>query len=157
MTASLYRQFSLIRKLLKTNILSSKTISIANRRNELLSLRKFSHLQQKELSILFFGSDEFSLSSLKLLHQKFIYPRSSSMTIIKNLQVVTTKINNPVSLFCQKVDLPVHYFDDYIVPNNYFDLGVISSFGRLIPSNVIESCKYGNFNSFLNIKFQSLF
>lgn len=149
MKASLYRQFSFIRKLLETNILT-KTISFVNCRNELVSLRKFSHFQQKELSILFFGSDEFSLSSLKLLHQKFIYPRSSSMTIIKNLQVVTTKINNPVSLFCQKVDLPVHYFDDYIVPNNYFDLGVISSFGRLITSNVIESCKYGK----LAISFQ---
>ncbi|KAH7640362.1 methionyl-trna formyltransferase [Dermatophagoides farinae] len=105
-----------------------------------------SYEKQKSLSILFYGSDDFSIASLKLLHKKLLNPELDSMVIVKNIQVVTTKCNNPVSLYCKKVDLPIILFDGYTVPNDQFDLGVVSSFGRLIPSQAINACHYGMFN-----------
>ncbi|XP_027199559.1 methionyl-tRNA formyltransferase, mitochondrial isoform X2 [Dermatophagoides pteronyssinus] len=100
----------------------------------------------RELSILFYGSDDFSIASLKLLHKKLLNPGLDATVIVKNIQVVTTKCNNPVSLYCKKTDLPITLFDEYTVPNDQFDLGVVSSFGRLIPSQAINACHFGVFN-----------
>ena len=97
----------------------------------------------RELSILFYGSDDFSIASLKLLHKKLLNPGLDATVIVKNIQVVTTKCNNPVSLYCKKTDLPITLFDEYTVPNDQFDLGVVSSFGRLIPSQAINACHFG--------------
>lgn len=131
--------------------------SLVSRRNELGSFQNFSTQNQtnnnnnRNLSILFYGSDNFSIESLHLLQTKLNenskqQTNCKPLTKIKNLEVVTTSNNNQVYNYCKKADLPCHFFDKYTVPNNRFDLGVVSSFGRLIPKKSIESCSYGMLN-----------
>lgn len=98
---------------------------------------------ERELSILFYGSDDFSLASLRLLRKKFKKNEAKQRTSIKRLEVVTNSDCNLISLYCKKVNLECHQFNTYTVPANQFDLGVVSSFGRLIPSHSIQSCHYG--------------
>lgn len=111
--------------------------------------------QKRELSILFYGSDDFSLASLTLLSSKLIghkdnnnnnnsYNDHPPKTVLKKLEVVTTSSINPVSAFCRQANIVCHQYDNYRVPENVFDLGVVSSFGRLIPKSMIDACPYGN-------------
>lgn len=106
----------------------------------------------RQLSVIFFGSDNFSIESLTLLRSKLIINDNLTQHIlhqnnvsIKQLEVVTTSKNNHVHNYCRKVDLPCHFFDTYTVPIHLFDLGVVSSFGRLIPKQMIEACHYGKY------------
>ncbi|KAF7494678.1 Methionyl-tRNA formyltransferase [Sarcoptes scabiei] len=100
----------------------------------------------KELSILFFGSDDFSVHSLSLLHRNFI-DHDSSRKIIKELEIITTKEDNPVGLFCRRINQPFNLFDEFKKRDDlHYDLGIISSFGRMIPSKIIDSCQFGMLN-----------
>lgn len=107
----------------------------------------------RQLSVLFYGSDDFSLESLRLLKGKLklaeedrsnvIKQGNNSKVAIKRLEVVTTSANNQIYNYCKKTRIPCHFFEGFSVPANEFDLGVVSSFGRLIPRQAIEACLYG--------------
>ncbi|CAD7077553.1 unnamed protein product [Hermetia illucens] len=95
------------------------------------------------LKILFFGTDNFSLPSLKLLNEE----RSRS-NAIKSLDVVTSfkKPKNVVLKYAENKNLPLHKWPlQHLVPNR-FDLGVVVSFGHLIPEKVISLCSQGIIN-----------
>jgi hypothetical protein len=112
-----------------------------------------------QYSVLFYGSDDFSLDSLRLLHRKLAngsnQPKNEPKVGIKRLEIVTTSENNLVYNYCRKMDLPCHAFGSYSIPSDEFDFGVVSSFGRLIPKQAIEACHHGkrfNLNSMSVIK-----
>ncbi|XP_035734439.1 methionyl-tRNA formyltransferase, mitochondrial-like [Vespa mandarinia] len=92
-------------------------------------------------SVLFFGVDDFSLESLKGLHEEY------KLKKLCRLEVVTTKQNKK------------HEVRDYAMQNGIvmrtwpltidiedFHIGIVVSFGHLIPKNIINSFPLGMLN-----------
>ena len=98
------------------------------------------------LSVLFIGSDELvSLPVLKFLHLE--YPkRNNGSTEIRSLDVLT-RVNkrnlNPVAQYSLQNNLPVLNWDDFERDESFgslaYDLGVLSSFGKMIPPELINA------------------
>uniref|UniRef100_A0A3Q3XD09 Methionyl-tRNA formyltransferase, mitochondrial n=1 Tax=Mola mola TaxID=94237 RepID=A0A3Q3XD09_MOLML len=91
--------------------------------------------------LLFFGSDEFAVESLKLLSSS----RSSSKGIVETLEVVTLSSDVPVKRFAQQNHLPVQSWPPENV-DGQFDVGVVVSFGRLLHERLINKFPYGILN-----------
>lgn len=92
--------------------------------------RKYSQTSGKQLKILFFGTDNFSLPSLQKLHSSF-----ASLSVVTSFRAPA----NPIKCFAEKEKLPLYSWplNDEVVPNH--DLGVVVSFGHLIPEKIIKS------------------
>eukprot|EP01080_Neovahlkampfia_damariscottae_P005073 gene5073-8673_t len=114
--------------------------------------------QLNRLNVLFFGSDEFSLETLKVLHNS---------DFIKNLEVVCPVDQRkgykrkllpvPVKEYSIKHNILFHHPDDEITLKNWklpkpsngkesFDLGVVVSFRYFIPKSIIKQFKKGAIN-----------
>nr|XP_018901784.1 PREDICTED: methionyl-tRNA formyltransferase, mitochondrial-like [Bemisia tabaci] len=93
--------------------------------------------------ILFFGSDDFALKSLQALCSKY-----RTETLISRLGVVTGNENNMVGKFIQdeKLDFSLWPIEESAVKGNY-DLGIVVSFGHLIPEEIINSFPLGMINA----------
>ncbi|KAL1132429.1 hypothetical protein AAG570_010384 [Ranatra chinensis] len=91
--------------------------------------------------VLFFGTDEFSLASLRPLCSKM-----RTGTLMDELGVVT-KMGSAVAKFSESENLPHHYWplENPNISSKY-DLGIVVSFGHLIPKAVIESLPMGCIN-----------
>ena len=100
----------------------------------------------KKLKIMFFGTDQFAVESLQKLHQEL---RSSS-GCISRLEVTCLQMKSlkpAVSKFAEENNLNVHLWPpDTDLIRKHFDLGVVASFGKLIPGRVIESFPEGMIN-----------
>ena len=92
------------------------------------------------MSIVFFGNDTFSLSSLKPLHSKLV----SGSDLIRQLTLVSNS-HSLVSHFAYKNDLPLLTWPIEKLDQSY-DLGIVVSFGHLIPETMIRECKLGILN-----------
>ncbi|KAG1678549.1 Methionyl-tRNA formyltransferase, mitochondrial [Nymphon striatum] len=92
------------------------------------------------LRVLFFGNDEFSRESLRAL-------RYSDSRLIEKLEIVTNKHSkkSPCKVFAEEHNIKINYWP-YKVEKNAFDVGVVVSFGHLIPKSTIESFKWGMLN-----------
>jgi len=95
-------------------------------------------LNQK-LRIMFFGTDQFAVESLSKIHEEF---RSSS-GCVSRLEVTCLNMKSlvpAVSRFAEEHNLNLHLWppDTEHIKRN-FDLGVVASFGKLIPNRIIES------------------
>nr|XP_046248630.1 methionyl-tRNA formyltransferase, mitochondrial [Scatophagus argus] len=91
--------------------------------------------------LLFFGSDQFALESLKLLSSS----RSCGDGIVESLEVVTLSSDVPVKKFAQENHLPVHPWPPDNV-DGQFDVGVVVSFGCLLHERLINKFPYGILN-----------
>ncbi|CAG9854019.1 unnamed protein product [Phyllotreta striolata] len=93
-------------------------------------------------NVLFFGSDQFSLYSLKLLCSYY-----QELQLINKLDVVTkiTKQANDVQKFATNQNLTLYNWPDVPIERKY-DVGVVVSFGYLIPQCIIEQFPYGILN-----------
>ncbi|XP_040892591.1 methionyl-tRNA formyltransferase, mitochondrial [Toxotes jaculatrix] len=91
--------------------------------------------------LLFFGSDQFAVESLKLLASS----RSSSDEVVDSLEVVTLPGDVPVKRFALQNQLPVHSWPPDNVDGR-FDVGVVVSFGCLLPERLINKFPYGILN-----------
>ncbi|GAA6222942.1 methionyl-tRNA formyltransferase, mitochondrial [Lates japonicus] len=91
--------------------------------------------------LLFFGSDQFAVESLKLLTSS----RNSSEEVVKSLEVVTLSGDVPVKRFAQQNHLPVHSWPPDNV-DGQFDVGVVVSFGCLLPERLINKFPLGILN-----------
>ena len=94
----------------------------------------------KPLNVAFFGSDLFSLHILEHLNQRLGNDKSS----IRHLEVVTTvSSSNIVKRAADKLQLTSHIWPqtDALISRSsvQFDLGILASFGQLIPRRLIES------------------
>eukprot|EP01125_Pyxidicula_operculata_P014691 TRINITY_DN4920_c0_g1_i1.p1 TRINITY_DN4920_c0_g1~~TRINITY_DN4920_c0_g1_i1.p1 ORF type:complete len:303 (-),score=30.81 TRINITY_DN4920_c0_g1_i1:489-1397(-) len=88
--------------------------------------------------VLFFGSDNVSLESLRTLKEY----TSSSPSLISKLEAVThadTNKRGKVSSWCKENQIPVHYWNNGFEIPSEFDIGIVVSFGYLIPARLIES------------------
>ncbi|KAJ3390557.1 hypothetical protein HDU92_000396 [Lobulomyces angularis] len=97
----------------------------------------------KKYNILFFGSDEFSIITLK---------RLLNSDIVQNLQVVTTKsvpLFNFSKTFLNLHIPPQHTLKSWEAPKlngQDFDLAVVVSFGYFLPPNLINKFSVGALN-----------
>ncbi|XP_045929992.1 methionyl-tRNA formyltransferase, mitochondrial [Micropterus dolomieu] len=91
--------------------------------------------------LLFFGSDHFAVESLKLLTSS----RSSRDGVVESLEVVTLSGEVPVKRFAQQNHLPVHSWPPDNV-DGQFDVGVVVSFGCLLPERLINKFPHGILN-----------
>ncbi|TSK20034.1 Methionyl-tRNA formyltransferase, mitochondrial [Bagarius yarrelli] len=89
--------------------------------------------------ILFFGSDEFAVESLKRLHA------SRADSVVDTLEVVTLSENVPVRKFAEQHELRVHQWP-VVQPEGRFDVGVVVSFGCLLRESLINTFPYGVLN-----------
>ncbi|XP_054878449.1 methionyl-tRNA formyltransferase, mitochondrial isoform X2 [Poeciliopsis prolifica] len=83
--------------------------------------------------LLFFGSDQFAVESLKLLNLS----RNSNEGIVEKLEVVTLPGDLPVKRFAQQNQLALHSWPPHNVEGQ-FDVGVVVSFGRLLHHGLID-------------------
>nr|CAB3264047.1 methionyl-tRNA formyltransferase, mitochondrial [Phallusia mammillata] len=96
--------------------------------------------------VLFFGSDKFALVCLQKLYQDLLSPEHP---IVSRLEVVYLPQSKgqelAVQKFAQKAKLPIHEWKQ-IQNVEEFDVGVVVSFGKLIPRSLIKSfpCKMIN-------------
>lgn len=115
----------------------------------------------RQQRVLFFGTDKFALRTLAELHRLSRSPDSA----VAAVEVVCppprgrkrgAQVALPVRSYAEEHDIPVHTFPD---PTNTtekwgllpaisagFDLGVVVSFGHLIPSDIITAFRAGTMN-----------
>ncbi|KAJ8252349.1 hypothetical protein COCON_G00216610 [Conger conger] len=92
--------------------------------------------------VLFFGTDEFALESLKILYAS---RQESSDRIVESLEVVTLDKDLPVRRFANANKLVVHDWP-HVNPQGRFDVGVVVSFGCLLREGLIRQFPYGILN-----------
>lgn len=110
-----------------------------------ITIRSFSSTTERQLwKVLFYGSDSFSLKSLQLLNKNRL-KNTEIPQVVHSIKVVCPKLKGPVSDYALEEDLPVSEWP-YSVPVGTFDVGVVVSFGHLIPASSIHACKYGMIN-----------
>lgn len=116
---------------------------------------------KQKFNVLFFGNDEISLPTAAKIYENSF----SDDTLINSLGIVTTPVKNKKStqsIFhrfiddkrIQKYELDISSKDslktswrdlkDWI-RQHQFNIGVIASFGKMIPGSVITSLKYGSY------------
>ena len=117
---------------------------------------------EKTKNILFFGTDNFSLQTLKLLNKYASHNKSvdgGSKTVgnetnrlrIGRVAVCTSQMKHlvqPVKLYAEQNNIEVYPWplDSTIVKNEGFDIGVVSSFGHMIPKKIINAFPQGMIN-----------
>ncbi|KAL4113371.1 hypothetical protein QTP88_017003 [Uroleucon formosanum] len=94
--------------------------------------------------VMFFGNDDFSVKSLQMLTSKM-----RTQTIISKVDVVTTSTgsgNNVISFAKEeKLDIYDWPVNTSLLEGKY-DIGVVVSFGRLIPEKIIKCFPQGMIN-----------
>ncbi|CAF1254642.1 unnamed protein product [Rotaria magnacalcarata] len=101
----------------------------------------------KPLNVAFFGSDIFSMHILEHLYKLFANDKSR----IKHLEVVTTiSTSNTVMHGAEKLKLTTHIWPntDALLSKSFvqFDIGILASFGQLLPKKLIECFPLGIIN-----------
>ncbi|KAK4881527.1 hypothetical protein RN001_004846 [Aquatica leii] len=93
--------------------------------------------------IMFYGTDDFSVASLNALCNE--YRRGS---LINQLEVVTAqKVKiSPVMKYAAKENLVIHSWPVNPSECKRFHIGIVVSFGYLIPENIIQSFSMGMIN-----------
>ncbi|KAK8069510.1 Formyltransferase [Apiospora phragmitis] len=111
--------------------------------------------QSDALRILFCGSDEFSSASLRALHEE----KERNPALIESIDVVVRPGKRvgrglkliqhpPIRDVAEKLGLPIHERDTFTkwdMPPA-INLIIAVSFGKLVPSRLLEAAKYGGLN-----------
>ncbi|KAM9311937.1 methionyl-tRNA formyltransferase, mitochondrial [Gastrophryne carolinensis] len=97
-------------------------------------------------NVLFFGTDDFALESLKLLHKSSL---DTEGAVVGRLEVVSLPSvlpkGFPVANYASDKGLPIHVWPD-TGQCSQFDVGVVASFGRLLSEKLILQFPYGILN-----------
>jgi len=98
---------------------------------------------------MFFGSDAVSMKTLERLHAD--QTSGGSDKVINHLEVITSPTQlAPVVAYAAKNRIPLHQPDqikDWKLPESHpFDLAVVVSYGRMIPSHLLKSFPLGGIN-----------
>ncbi|CAH1405083.1 unnamed protein product [Nezara viridula] len=100
-----------------------------------------SNVHEPPWRVLFFGTDEFSLESLKLLCAKL-----RTGTLMKSLGIVTKK-ESAIAKFGTNENLPMYNWPvDLSEIKSQYDVGMVVSFGNLIPKKIIDELPLGCIN-----------
>ena len=90
------------------------------------------------VGVVFFGSDSFSLASLKMLQQRLQSQAKWRLTVV-------SAPHTQVSNFARSHLLPLRQWPVAKLEESY-DVGAVVSFGHLIPETLIKQCRYGILN-----------
>ncbi|XP_053954217.1 methionyl-tRNA formyltransferase, mitochondrial [Anastrepha ludens] len=127
----------------RRKINESVGIILSHRRWKCEQISAIESATNTKWKVLFFGTDAFSLPSLQSLHKDYYNSLETSA-----LGVVTSFKNpaNCVRSYAEKHHLAVHRWP--IVPDvcRGYDLGVVVSFGHLIPEKIIKAFPNGMIN-----------
>ncbi|ETW05133.1 methionyl-tRNA formyltransferase, variant 1 [Aphanomyces invadans] len=115
------------------------------------------------LRVLFFGTDNISLATLKLLHANMI--GQSKTPLIEDIEIICppdkrmgkarNKAPVPVKQFALEHNLQVHHIPDNVkslkdwdmpATNGSFDIGVVVSFGYFIHPHMLANVRHGAIN-----------
>lgn len=94
-------------------------------------------------NVLFFGTDEYALTHLKSLNENRI---AGDVKVVDLLEVCVPKSNCPVRSYSQENMLHTYDWPLPAIDVNRYDVGVVVSFGHLIPKRVINLFPYGILN-----------
>ncbi|KAA0201071.1 hypothetical protein HAZT_HAZT001034 [Hyalella azteca] len=140
-----YKFCVLFKKCIKgIKVVHSCTQFLSNGTVEIQKLAVIASELKHPLRLTFFGTDSFSVKSLRLLEKEV---RSSKL--ISELHVITTKLKHgpsPVESFSVAAGLPVHHWPVSSQNLVATDVGVVVSFGHLIPAEVINAFTLGMLN-----------
>ncbi|XP_026863122.2 methionyl-tRNA formyltransferase, mitochondrial [Electrophorus electricus] len=92
--------------------------------------------------VLFFGSDDFAVESLKQLYAS---REDRGDAVVDSLEVVTLSSNVPVRKFADRHKLRAHDWPN-VDFSGCFDVGVVVSFGCLLQESIINKFPYGILN-----------
>ena len=132
----------MLKQLLKREVLLLKPV-----KKNILSNVKCSQLSNGEFRILFIGSDSLvSLPVLKFLHEEYRKITKTHSSISLNvLTRVLEKNLNPVAEYCLDNGLEIRNWDHLEESDGFAslkcDVGVLSSFGKLVPGELIDASK----------------
>lgn len=110
------------------------------------------------LNIAYFGSDKFSIHSLKKLveyHRKNPDKVSSIDVITRSIKPtgrnLKTFVDVPIGEYCEEEKLNIHRADSSddimnVLSKNQFNLAIAVSYGKLIPEGFLKSMQYGGLN-----------
>ena len=118
------------------NLLQFKIMIILTRLLVLPLSRGTRSIHSRKLSILFFGTDEFSVSTLLGLHKEL----HQQNRCISRLEICCPPMKTlicPVKKVSEQLSIKIHTWPPDSHVCNQFDLGVVASFGHMIPSRII--------------------
>ncbi|XP_028296368.1 methionyl-tRNA formyltransferase, mitochondrial isoform X2 [Gouania willdenowi] len=98
-------------------------------------------MSSKAWRMLFFGTDQFAVESLKQLTAN----RNSSEGLVETIEVVTLSGDVPVKRFALQNHLPLHRWPLGDITGQ-FDVGVVVSFGCLLHQSLITKFPFGVLN-----------
>lgn len=99
--------------------------------------------QKAPFNILFFGTDDFALETLRALHEN---KRASENKLVDKLHVVSTSNTTSVAEFARREKLHLLGWPLDIDSLAVYNVGVLVSFGRLVPKKVISKFPLGILN-----------
>ncbi|GKZ20648.1 methionyl-tRNA formyltransferase [Aspergillus brasiliensis] len=124
-----------------------------------LSRRCLATKAYEPLRILFCGSDDFSIASLKALHEEHVKrpDRIASIDVVcrpgKKVGRGLKQIREvPIKAAATDLSLPIHEIDTFrgwtppILPGGPINLIVAVSFGLFVPPRLLNGAKYGGLN-----------
>lgn len=94
--------------------------------------------------VLFYGTDQLSEVTLKALVCNRLSNDGSK--VIQSLEIVCKQTDCAVRQYATLKNLPIHTWP-FDVPPDVYDVGIVVSFGHMIPSSSIFACKYGIINA----------
>lgn len=94
-------------------------------------------------NVLFFGTDEYALTHLKALNANRI---GGIQKLVDRLEVVVPNSKCAVRGYASKENLHTYNWPLKSVDSGHFDVGVVVSFGHLIPGRIINMFPYGILN-----------
>ena len=99
------------------------------------------------MKVMFFGTDDFAVKSLVKLHKEV----SSGEGCLRGLAVTVLPMKSltpAVTEYARQHGLDLYYWppDPGLIGREDFDLGVVASFGRLLPANLISAFPLGMIN-----------
>ena len=114
--------------------------------------RKCHHISTEnsdKLKIMFFGTDDFAVQSLARLHQEC--EEGGEGGCVSGLELTCLPMRTlvtAVAKFGWANNLKIHTWppDIELIKQQHFDLGVVASFGKLVPRNIIQSFPLGMIN-----------
>ncbi|XP_011497316.1 PREDICTED: methionyl-tRNA formyltransferase, mitochondrial [Ceratosolen solmsi marchali] len=101
---------------------------------------KYSTSNNGPWKVLFFGNDAFSLENINALNIAY-----RERGLLQCLEVVSSNKETPVAKYAKKYNIKLHSWPSDI-KEKVFDIGVVASFGYLIPSRIIKLFPLGIIN-----------
>ena len=106
-------------------------------------------MKNKHLKMIFFGTPEFS----NIVLQKLIDSNYKPFLVVTQPDKPTGRkkelVSSPVKILAQKNNIPViqpKKLKNYKLPTTNYQLGIVASYGKIIPTEILEIPKYGTLN-----------